>query len=73
MKTKILIPAGGTEDWKAFFAEPDKQWRRGYRAWYPPVSRLGARGQEIPEFLTAGRPLDVNVLNIVRMLAEMAG
>jgi hypothetical protein len=30
--SEILIPASSAEQWKAFLAEPDKQWRRGYSA-----------------------------------------
>lgn len=28
----ILIPTKSSEDWKAFLAEPDKQWKSGYSA-----------------------------------------
>ena len=30
--SKIMIPARSAEDWKAFLAEPDKQWKTGYSA-----------------------------------------
>jgi len=30
--SKILIPATSPEDWKQFFAEPEKQWKTGYSA-----------------------------------------
>ena len=32
MMSKIVIPARSAEDWKAFLAEPDKQWKTGYSA-----------------------------------------
>ena len=30
--SNILIPTRSAEDWKAFLAEPDKQWKTGYSA-----------------------------------------
>ncbi len=30
--SKIMIPARSAEDWKAFLAEPDRQWKTGYSA-----------------------------------------
>ena len=30
--SKIMIPAHSAEDWKAFLADPDKQWKRGFSA-----------------------------------------
>lgn len=30
--TKFYIPSKGPESWKAFLAEPDKQWKQGYSA-----------------------------------------
>ncbi|MHB8487235.1 MAG: DUF6946 family protein [Candidatus Acidiferrales bacterium] len=29
---RIYIPTEGTDDWRQFLAEPDKQWRTGYSA-----------------------------------------
>lgn len=30
--SKVLIPAKSADDWQAFLAEPEKQWRTGYSA-----------------------------------------